>query len=183
MKNIFSALFAMMLLAVSASAQSTLDSIRAKYQLQPMPDSLTINKIFPAIGSYSLTTDEGESTEVVVSLDSANKGMVWVEGLPEGKFKAYLKKSPATYRVIAQKSETGKSVPEGTLIYDQENNSLLVALGQKFNQEDPAGVFTNLIDNSGETEVKLKSKNSKSKIKLYQAVRVDVDMGSVTSRD
>src|SRR5688500_8909771 len=118
MKNTFFLAVAALLFSVAVSAQSTVDSIAAKYKLLPMPAPLTIEKTFPVLGTYTLagtgqastTTNATDSVyagttaapSLVVTLDSVNKGMVWIDGLPEGRIKAYLKKSPATYRILAQ---------------------------------------------------------------------------------
>ena len=131
MKNTIFLFIAALLFGASVNAQSTVDSINAKYQLLPMPQAMTLEKSFPVLGSYNLTTKEGTTVPVTITIDSASKGIVWVEGLPEGKFKAYLKRSPATYRIVAQKNDAGKSIPEGTLIFDQTTNTLNVALGKK----------------------------------------------------
>src|SRR5256885_3708103 len=88
----------------SLHAQSTADSIEAKYKLLPMPDTLTIEKTFPVLGSYQLNGTDNTSGNIVVSLDSSNKGIVWIDGLPQGRMKAYLEKGPAMYRIIPQKS-------------------------------------------------------------------------------
>src|SRR5688500_3592713 len=115
-------------ISVSANAQSTVDSIRAKYQLQQMPAPLTLEKTFPAIGTYQMSNmnnaSDAAGSTVTITLDSVNKGMVWISGLPQGRVKAYLKKSPSTYRILSQKTETGKQVPEGTLIFDETTNTL-----------------------------------------------------------
>src|SRR5207245_1721764 len=78
---------------------------------------------------------------VTISLDSSSKGIVWITGLPEGRMKAYLSKSPSTYRIISQKTDLGKQVPEGTLIFTPETNTLNIALGVPYNTADPASVF------------------------------------------
>ena len=108
MKNTIFLFIAALFISAAASAQTTVDSIRAKYQLIPMPEALTIEKSFPVLGSYQLTAADGSIQTISISIDSVNKGIVWVEGLPEGKFKAFLRKSPGTYRVIAQKTESGR---------------------------------------------------------------------------
>src|SRR5690349_17733737 len=111
MKNKFFGLLALLIVSFGANAQSTTDSIAAKYSLLPMPQPLTIEKTFPVIGNYELN-DNGTVHNVSINLDADNKGIIWVEGLEAGKFKAYLKKSPATYRIISQKTESGKQLPE-----------------------------------------------------------------------
>src|SRR6185503_12040527 len=52
------------------------------YKMQPMPEALTTEKIFPVIGKYQLTDKDGASSTVTVSLDPSNKGLIWIEGLP-----------------------------------------------------------------------------------------------------
>ena len=199
MKNTLFLAIAAIFFSVSASAQSTVDSIRAKYQLVPMPAPLTIEKTFPVLGSYQLATEDGEQTatastttttstdaattsdvqtaqqaNVTITLDSLNKGIVWVEGLPQGKFKAYLKKSPASYRILAQKTNLGKQIPEGTLIFDPATSTLNIAMGSAFNDEDPAAIFASVPANTTEAEVKVKTAKSKSKSKItfYTATKV-----------
>lgn len=139
------------------------------YKMQPMPEALTTEKIFPVIGNYQLTDKEGTASTVSVTLDPTNKGIVWIEGLPQGKIKATLRKSPATYKIPAQplggeeavateattdaadaktakntkaKAAKEKELPEGVLIYDKDANVMNVCIGCKYNNEDPAVAFT-----------------------------------------
>lgn len=221
MKSKLLLVVAAFLFTISLNAQSTVDSIAAKYKLLPMPEPLTIEKAFPVIGSYQLVTNENQvnnanqvtsnvttstnqttlSTDtttvnnantvndanlsetltpnVTVYLDSASKGIVWVEGLPEGKFKAFLKKSPSTYRIISQKTESGVQIPEGTLFFDTEANVLNIALGKEFNEEDPTAIFATSVNaetapvakNTAKT-AKSKKAPAKAKLKLYTATKV-----------
>lgn len=136
------------------------------YKMQPMPEALSTEKIFPVIGNYQLTDKEGTASTVTVTLDPSNKGIVWIEGLPQGKIKATLRKSPATYKIPVQplgesamteevvaadaksakakkaKEVKAKELPEGVLIYDKDANVLNVCIGCKYNNEDPALAFT-----------------------------------------
>jgi len=138
------------------------------YKMQPMPEALTTEKVFPVIGKYQLTDKEGAQSTVTVALDETNKGIVWIEGLPQGKIKATLRKSPATYKIPVQplgevapaeempatdadakkaktakvKEVKAKELPEGVLIYDRDANVLNVCIGCKFNNEDPTAAFT-----------------------------------------
>lgn len=170
MKNAIFLVLAAFLVTVSASAQTTVDSIRAKYKLQPMPEAMTIEKTFPVLGTYRLTNTADTTTAVTVSLDSVNKGMIWVEGLPQGRFKAVLRQSPSTYRVVSQKLEGGKSVPEGTLIFDPATSTLNIALGKAYDDANPAEIFALSTAAAGaegnEVEVKTKTKTSKTKSKV-----------------
>jgi hypothetical protein len=174
MKNTIFAALAALFFTFSANAQSTADTIMAKYQLLPMPEALTVEKTFPALGSYHLSGSLDSTAGITITRDSVNKGTVWIAGLPEGAFKAYLKKSPATYRILAQKTSTGKQIPEGTLVFDPETKVLNIALGKAFNDADPAGIFalnpnasitTPAADATAGTEVKVKTKSSSSKSK------------------
>lgn len=203
MKNRIFLLLAAFLFTAAVQAQSTVDSIAAKYKLVPMPEPLTIEKTFPVLGNYQLgadamattsvstssatttapattetapsanttvTTETANAGSVVITLDPENKGVIWVEGLPQGKFKAYLKKSPSTYRILSQKTESGTQVPEGTLIYDTETKALNIALGKAYDEADPAAIFA--LNTTGtevappaENEVKIKTKTATSKTK------------------
>ena len=194
MKNTIFLFVAALFVSVAVSAQSTVDSIRSKYQLQPMPGALTIEKSFPVIGSYQMNKADGSVQNVLITIDSVNRGIVWVEGLPEGKFKAYLKKSPGTYRIVTQKADNGKQVPEGTLLFDPATNTLNIALGKKFDDADPAAVFalnpanaatTPSPDMASTTEVKVKSKkgDSKTKTKLLFYTATKAEVASSTSAD
>ena len=189
MKNTIFLLIATFFLSVAVSAQSTADSIKAKYQLQPMPEALTIEKSFPVIGTYTLANADGTASNVIISLDQENKGIVWIEGLPEGKIKGYLKKSPGTYRIVAQKSESGKSVPEGTLNFDPATNTLNVALGKKFDDADPTAIFnlngaavdadvTVTGTNTVKTKTKTATSKTKTKVVFYTATKADVQSTS-----
>ena len=160
---------AALIVAASVHAQSTVDSIASKYKLLPMPGARTLEQTFPALGNYQLTnTTEGTGT-VTVSIDSASKGIVWVEGLPQGRLKAYLKKSPATYRIVSQKSTTGKQVQEGVLHYDTTSHQLHIAIGKVYDEGDPTAIFALAPDMStatdGEMETKVKVGDSKVKTK------------------
>src|SRR5688500_3422312 len=165
MKNrILTAAFAL-LIGGAAQAQSTADSIAAKYKLLPMPGAMTMEQKFPVLGNYQLQNSTEGTGTVNVMLDSSNKGIVWVEGLPQGKVKAYLKKSPSTYRILAQKSADGKQVPEGTLHYDTTSHNLHIAIGKAYDESDPTGIFALAPDasKSGETEGTIKTDDTKIK--------------------
>lgn len=139
-------------------------------ELLPMPGELTDEMIFPVLGSYEYTDKDGNTSSITVSRDADNKGVVWVNGLPQGRFKADLKASPATYKIPGQKTlqnevegdfsvasaadsvssdETvvntprfsGKSISEGTMIFDSLSSKLYVNVGKKFKEDDPASVF------------------------------------------
>ena len=187
MKNTIFLFIAALFVTATVSAQSTVDSIRAKYQLQPMPEPMTIEKTFPVIGTYQLSTTDGTPQEVTITLDSANRGIIWVAGLPEGTMKAFLKKSPGTYRIVSQKAEGGKQIPEGTLFFDPATNTLNVALGKAYDEADPTSIFASLntdvnvdVTADNPTEVKTKTKTpagktkTKTKLVFYTATKAQM---------
>lgn len=142
----------------------TVDSINAKYKLLEMPKPLTPDQIYPVIGQYQVTnkSDNTEVGTVTVILDEQNKGTVWIEGLPQGRIYAQLRRSPATYKIPAQKTVDGNSVPEGTLIYDKDARVVNISLGRAYNVANPEAVF--MTDAEPEVvEVKVKTKQSKVK--------------------
>jgi hypothetical protein len=187
MKNRLLPAFAALLIAASANAQSTVDSIAAKYSLLPMPQPLTLEQKFPVVGTYELSNGTETASPLTITMDPENKGIVWVEGLPQGRVKAYLRKSPATYRIPAQKTEAGKNVPEGTLIFDKESGTLNVSLGAPFNNEDPAAVFVHNNSTEGKNVVALKKKSDtykyKAKITYYTAVKQQQQTSADASAD
>lgn len=120
-------------------------------------ETLTAAQIFPALGSYK---GSGTSTtDVTISLDSANKGIVWVEGLTQGRFKALMKKAPATYKIPAQTSDNGKAISEGTLYLNPDTNELTIVLGRPYNDANP-GAFQTVA-------------SKKSKVFQYTGVKAD----------
>ena len=126
-----------------------------KYKMLPMPEPLTTEKIFPVIGHYTVTAKtlattnatvadntSAPTSDVTITVDETNKGIAWVEGLPQGKIKAYLRKSPSIYMIPAQKTADDKDLAQGVLIFDKDANTLDVCIGCKYNSEDPASAFT-----------------------------------------
>lgn len=104
---------------------------------------------FPVLGSY---TASGSSTgDVTVSIDPANKGIVWVDGLSQGRFKALMKKAPATYKIPAQKTDSGNSVAEGTLFFNPASKELSIVLGRPFNDADPTASLTSAANQKTKT--------------------------------
>lgn len=147
------------------------------YKLQPMPEALTTEKIFPVIGKYELTNKEGQASAVTISLDPSNKGLVWVEGLPYGTIKATLRQSPATYKIPAQKvgeGEEAKDIAEGVLIYDKDANVLNVCVGCTYNAENPATAFLPAVEEEVQPEAEAApKKTAKAKnVKAKEVVKV-----------
>lgn len=143
-----------------AQKNPTVDSITAKYKdkLVAVPAPRTTDHVFPVIGTYEpvSNTDAGSLS---ISLDAANKGLIWIEGLPQGKIKGLLTKSPATYKIPAQKTVDSKDLPEGTLLFNKETGTLSICIGKPYNSAHPELVFT---ENLPETQpVATKGKKTK----------------------
>lgn len=103
-------------------------------------ETLRPEHAFPVLGSFNAS---GSSTETLtITQDATNKGIVWVEGLPQGKFKALMKKAPATYKIPAQTTESGKAVAEGTLFYNPSSKEVTIVVGRAFNDADPQAALT-----------------------------------------
>ena len=135
------------------------------YKLQPMPEALTAEKVFPAIGKYELTAADGTTKTVTISLDETNKGLVWIEGLEAGTIKANLRKSPAVYKIPAQKlgeDKDAKAVAEGVMIYDKEANVLNICLGCTYNAADPAIAFVPAAEEEAPVAETKATKNKKA---------------------
>jgi hypothetical protein len=145
------------------------------YKMQSMPEALTTEKIFPVVGKYQVTDKEGASSTLAITLDETNKGIVWIDGLPQGRVKATLRKSPATYKIPAQKSgeeKDARNVAEGVLIYDKDANVLNLCVGCTFNNEDPATAFTApVVTVAAETEKKV-AKTKATKKSTAKVVKV-----------
>ena len=174
------------LLSVSAKAQQTWDAkknpaveaITTQYQgkyiaLRP---ALTTADIFPIIGQYESAIN-ADAASVTITLDGANKGLVWIEGLPQGKIKAMLRKSPAIYKIPTQKTEDGKDVAEGTLIFNKETNTLSICIGKMYNAEDPIAVFTTATEDPVTSTVKT------SKTKKQVLLNVWIYTGTKRTRE
>ena len=153
------------------SATLLATSINAAYVSNPdelkglTTETLRPEHAFPVLGSFQAS---GSSTEsVTITLDETNKGIVWVEGLPQGKFKALMKKAPATYKIPAQTTESGKSVSEGTLFYNPTSKEVSIVLGRAFNDDDPSASLT------------IPAK-SKTKITQYTGVKATAPATAVT---
>ena len=142
-----------------AKKNPTVDSIMSQYKdkyIAAKP-AQTIADIFPALGEYESATN-AETSKLSITIDPNNKGLVWIEGLPQGRVKAFLRKSPATYKIPAQKTEQGKEVAEGTLMFDKETNTLSICIGKEYNTTDPSAAFM-----MAEEEPVTTTKNSKAK--------------------
>lgn len=168
-----------------AKKNPTVDSINAKYKdmMVPARTPMTTEQIFPVLGKYESTVNT-DAPSVTITMDAENKGIVWVEGLPQGKIKAMLRKSPAIYKIPVQKTEDGKDIAEGTLVFDKDAKTLNIVIGTPYNTVDPLAVFntsTEVAAEETETTVKTKTAKGKTKVKTkvkpwkYSGTKVEVE--------
>ncbi|HEY0058790.1 MAG TPA: hypothetical protein VGB56_06620 [Flavisolibacter sp.] len=123
----------------TASNLVTLDTNLPEHLKGTTSTTIQPKHYLPVLGTYA-TADGSVNLNVVV--DETNMGIVWIEGLPQGRVKGLLKKGPATYKIPAQKTADGKAVAEGTLVYDKDTKQLSLCTGCAYNESEPATVFT-----------------------------------------
>ena len=188
MKKIALFTCAVMLFALIASAQQqpyspsnnpTVTAITSKYTYKEVKhEELTNEKVFPILGNYLPEANSEVTGTLRVSIDADNKGIVWIEGLPQGKIKATLKMSPSTYKIPAQKTEMSTDIAEGTLVYDKALNKLSICLNRPYDEKDPASAFSTPVTTDEQTTAvvaepkKIKTKGSKTKMKAKEEVKV-----------
>lgn len=139
-------------------ANATVAEISSKYQRKEMPSALTIEKVFPVVGTYVSGTDPAV---VTIKVDEASKSWIHITGLPQGTIKAMLMRSPAVYKIPAQKSDIGTEIPEGTLIFTPDVNALHICLGKPFEFSNPGAVFEPMAVNPDKTTSPEKNKKDK----------------------
>ena len=167
MKNAIFLSLAALFLSASASAQTTdttivtTDTVAATAKIEipthlqgVSSDNIRPEHYLPVLGAYQ----SADAKAVTVTVDETNKGIVWIDGLSQGRVKAYLKKSPATYKIPSQKTAEGKSVAGGTLFFDPATKQISIFIGKEYNDENPLTIF---------------EATSKAKGQLYTGVKVD----------
>ena len=125
---------------VNANTTVTADATLPENLKGVTSETLRPEHYLPVLGTFEINGSSAK--QISVTLDEQNMGIVWVEGLEEGRFKALLKKSPATYKIPVQKTAEGKSVNEGVLIFDPATKEISIAIGSKYNEETPNAPFT-----------------------------------------
>lgn len=138
----------------SASTLVSVDSNLPEHLKGVTSSTVQPKHYLPVLGGYT-TADGAVNLNIVV--DEQNMGIVWIEGLPQGRVKGLLKKGPATYKIPAQKTAEGKAVAEGTLVYDKDTKQLWLCTGCPYNEADPSAPFT-----------------GKTKGKVWQLNRVEI---------
>lgn len=123
----------------TASNHVTLDTNLPEHLKGTTSSTIQPKHYLPVLGTYA-NADGSVNLNVVV--DETNMGIVWIEGLPQGRVKGLLKKGPATYKIPAQKTAQGKAVAEGTLVYDKDTKQLSLCTGCTYNESEPTAAFT-----------------------------------------
>jgi hypothetical protein len=126
--------------APAAATATTETTVVPDYLKGVSSDNIKPENFLPVLGNFKGAGTS--SNDVSVTVDPANVGIVWVDGLPQGRFKALLRKSPATYKIPAQKSATGKSISEGTLYYDPSTKEMTILIGKPYNEATPEAFLT-----------------------------------------
>jgi hypothetical protein len=148
-----------------AKNNPTVDSINAKYRDKMLPARapLTTADYYPVLGEFESSTNT-DAAHLTITQDETNKGVIWITGLPQGKLKAMLRRSPSTYKIPDQKNEEGKDVVGGTLIFDKETNSLSILLGKEYDITNPESAFAPVVAEPATTVV-VKDHGKKTKVK------------------
>jgi len=95
----------------------------------------------PVIGTYQNSVPGSALTNISISVDEQNPGKIWIGGLTSDKIYAVLKFYPGIYKIPAQNAGN-KNLPEGTLLYDDNNKQINIFLGGGYNDGNPAGPAT-----------------------------------------
>lgn len=95
----------------------------------------------PVLGSYtSSTQSEEQNKNVTIQGDEQNPGKIWIEGLTTEKIYALRKATAGTYKIPAQKVSEA-NIPEGTVLYDDNNKEVRICIGRKFVDNNPSEAF------------------------------------------
>jgi hypothetical protein len=143
MKNTLLALAFLSVFAANAqTASTTSESLNVSVASAPAKhvssDNIRPEHFLPVLGNFKTGNS---SQQISITVDPANIGIIWIEGLQQGRFKALLKQSPAVYKIPAQTTESGKRIAEGTLVYDKQTAELKIILGIPFNDASPVAAF------------------------------------------
>lgn len=95
----------------------------------------------PVIGSYQNSVANSDLRNISITVDEQNPGKIWIGGLTPDKIYAVLKFYPGIYK-IPEQDAGNKNLPEGTLLYDDNNKQINIFLGGGYNDAIPAGPAT-----------------------------------------
>ncbi|MDH7464261.1 hypothetical protein QEG73_23390 [Chitinophagaceae bacterium 26-R-25] len=97
------------------------------------PENTTTTETQP-----SATTTTTAGSNVTITVDDQNPGKIWVSGIGDDKFYAYLKSDANIYKIPAQKVSDKKSISEGIVSYNETSKEVHIRIGSGFNDADPA---------------------------------------------
>ncbi len=88
---------------------------------------------------------------VSITLDEQNPGKIWIEGIGEGRFYAYLKTQENTYKIPTQKAGD-KTINEGIVMYDESAKQVHIRVGSGYNDADPGASLNATVENATVTD-------------------------------
>jgi hypothetical protein len=83
------------------------------------------------------TTTTTAGSNVTITVDEQNPGKIWISGLGDDKFYAYLKTDADIYKIPNQKVSDKKSISEGIVSYNEASKEVHIRIGSGFNDADP----------------------------------------------
>jgi hypothetical protein len=83
------------------------------------------------------TTTTTAGSNVTITVDEQNPGKIWISGLGDDKFYAYLKTNADIYKIPTQKVSDKKSISEGIVSYNEASKEVHIRIGSGFNDADP----------------------------------------------
>lgn len=98
------------------------------------PENTTTTATEAQANATSTTT---AGSDVTITVDDQNPGKIWVSGIGEDKFYAYLKNESNIYKIPAQKVNDKKSISEGIVSYDETSKEVHIRIGSGYNDADP----------------------------------------------
>lgn len=137
------------------------------------------NHFIAVLGNYTSSPETAKSEKnVTVTGDEQNPGKIWIEGLTDVKVYALRKQVPGNYKIPAQKAGD-KSIPEGTVIYDDNSKEINICLGCKYKDENPGEAFTTTPEEEKAT-AKTKKKSTPAATKVISFTGSKTDAGTAS---
>lgn len=126
-----------------------------------------------AQSNTNATTTAGSNVSVTV--DDQNPGKIWISGIGEDKFYAYLKNDANVYKIPNQKVSDKKSISEGIVSYDETSKEVHIRIGSGYNDADPnASLNATQAIASAETPAEQPAKTAKKGKKSHAIAKAPV---------
>ena len=106
----------------------TVEAIISKYEVKKVAPQaeLKTSDIFPVIGKYESATN-ADAASVTIIPDEQNKGIVWIEGLPQGRIKAMLHEKQGDVSLQVRGLESTWSADEFKEFWDRLEGVVVTA--------------------------------------------------------